>query len=174
MKYVPEEFKTQELCRLAIKNEGRALEYVPEEFKTYELCKIAVTKWGSALEFVPEELKTKELCELAVKHYGGALEFVPKKILNLDMCMAAIKINYPSALEYISKWVPEEYQEKLMNIYHNNLQARNNKKEEIKRIEDVLVCPQCKGELEITSKRAVCRHCKNEYLKKDNIWDFRV
>ena len=39
-------------------------------------------------------------------------------------------------------------------------------KEESKRIEDILVCPQCKGELEITNKRAVCRHCKNEYLKK--------
>lgn len=50
----------------------------------------------------------------------------------------------------------------------------SNKKEDSKRIEDILVCPQCKGELEITSKKAVCRHCKKEYIKKDNIWDFRV
>jgi hypothetical protein len=31
---------------------------VPEKLKTVELCRIAVAENGSALEFVPEELKT--------------------------------------------------------------------------------------------------------------------
>lgn len=129
LNFIPKKLITKELCEVAVSNYGYALQYVPNKFKTPEICKISLTKWGSALEFVPEDLKTYELCEFAVKHYGGALEFVPKKILNLDMCMAAIKINYPSALEYIEKWVPEEYQEELVNIYNNNLQARKNKKE---------------------------------------------
>ena len=32
--------KTQEMCREAIKQDGRALEYVPEEMKTQELFMI--------------------------------------------------------------------------------------------------------------------------------------
>ena len=53
------------------------------------------------------------------------------------------------------------------------------KKEESKRdiggdIIDILVCPKCKGDLNITEKKAVCNECKKEYYKKENIWDFRI
>lgn len=41
-------------------------------------------------------------------------------------------------------------------------------------IKDILVCPECKGGLVITIDKAVCKQCRKEYLKKDNIWDFRV
>jgi ubiquinone/menaquinone biosynthesis C-methylase UbiE len=42
------------------------------------------------------------------------------------------------------------------------------------RVDDILVCPKCKGELNITEKKAVCKECKKEYYKKENIWDFRI
>ncbi len=41
-------------------------------------------------------------------------------------------------------------------------------------LNDILLCPKCKGELKIDEKKAVCKECKTEYLKKENIWDFRI
>ncbi len=38
----------------------------------------------------------------------------------------------------------------------------------------ILLCPRCKGNLDIQNNRAICNNCKNEYLKKENIWDFRI
>jgi len=35
-----------------------ALKYVPEKFKTPEMCLAAVQKFGFMLEYVPEKLKT--------------------------------------------------------------------------------------------------------------------
>ena len=47
----------------AIKKHSWNLYWVPEEFKTKELCVIAIEKDGYSLEFVPEELKTKVDCQ---------------------------------------------------------------------------------------------------------------
>jgi len=41
-------------------------------------------------------------------------------------------------------------------------------------VRDLLVCPKCKGLLKIQESKAFCSECKSEYLKKQNIWDFRV
>ena len=41
-------------------------------------------------------------------------------------------------------------------------------------IQEILVCPNCKETLIFTKEKAVCENCKKEYLKKENIWDFRV
>ena len=57
--FVPEKFKTAELCLAAIRS-GGSLEYVPEELKTEELCRIAVEKRRDLnLKYVPEELYGK-------------------------------------------------------------------------------------------------------------------
>lgn len=47
-------------------------------------------------------------------------------------------------------------------------------KKEYKELKDILQCPQCSGELNIQESKAKCIKCQREYLKKDNIWDFRV
>lgn len=41
-------------------------------------------------------------------------------------------------------------------------------------LEDILICPKCKGDLIIEKEKAVCKKCKGEYIKKENIWDFRI
>jgi len=40
--------------------------YIPKEFITEELCKIAVRRNSDALDFVPKELRTEELYKIAV------------------------------------------------------------------------------------------------------------
>lgn len=41
-------------------------------------------------------------------------------------------------------------------------------------LEDVLVCPLCKGFLQIQQENAHCKECNKNFLKSKNIWDFRV
>ncbi|HOV34401.1 MAG TPA: methyltransferase domain-containing protein [Candidatus Dojkabacteria bacterium] len=43
------------------------------------------------------------------------------------------------------------------------------------KLEDVLVCPKCKGDLDFSSKsKAICKKCSTVYTKKEDIWDFRT
>lgn len=57
-----------------VRENGFYLRFVPEELKTPEMCKLAVESHGGALKFVPEEMKTLELCRLAANsHYFSIL-----------------------------------------------------------------------------------------------------
>ena len=64
--YVPEEFKTEELCRVAVSNNGFALVYVPGALRTEELCRIAVEDNGNVLMDVPEESRTNARSTIAL------------------------------------------------------------------------------------------------------------
>lgn len=46
--------------------------------------------------------------------------------------------------------------------------------EKYKNLEDILVCPSCKGKLEFVGSNAICHSCSKEYIKKEGVWDFRV
>jgi len=66
IKYVPEEYHTQELWNAAIKNEkGIQLYEVPEKFRTAELCELAIQNsknmTSTTYESIPEPLRTAEL-----------------------------------------------------------------------------------------------------------------
>ncbi|MDR2583581.1 MAG: DUF4116 domain-containing protein [Fibromonadaceae bacterium] len=104
LNYVPEAFRTKELCYNAVKNNGDSLRYVPEKFKTKELCAQATEQNGCALQYVPEEFKTEEFCHKAVEQDGRALDFVPKELKTQELCLKAVK-QYGYALKY----VPEEF-----------------------------------------------------------------
>jgi ubiquinone/menaquinone biosynthesis C-methylase UbiE len=41
-------------------------------------------------------------------------------------------------------------------------------------IEQLIVCPKCKGGLEFSNNRARCKKCNLEFKQNENIWDFRV
>jgi len=98
--FVPDEYKTQELCTLAVARDGMALKHVPPEMRIPELCKRAVYNDTRTLEFVGENEKTKELCLMAVKNHGSALEYVPYQLRTAEICLEAVK-HYGSALEYV-------------------------------------------------------------------------
>lgn len=99
MAFMPEEFKTAEVCLEAVKQSGTNLIFVPEALKTAELCTEAVKQDGGALEYVPETLKTAELCIEAIKQIGGALEYMPENIKTI-----------------YKKFVPEYFQKEYVNL----------------------------------------------------------
>ena len=112
---VPDENKTEELCKFAFNKDVRALFSIPEPIKLKypKWSEIAVSKDGDTLRAVPDQLKTKELCELAVSTYGPAIEHVPE----------SIKLNYPKIYEIAVKndgmvldYIPDEIKLKYPNL----------------------------------------------------------
>lgn len=101
--YIPDNFKTPEMCLQAVKNYKSVLQYVPEELKTPELCMIAINEDSMSLEYVPEKLKTPELCLHAVQKNGIALKYVPEELKTLELCMVAIKES-----SWCFGYIPEE------------------------------------------------------------------
>ena len=63
---LPEDRKTAEVCRFAIKKSAFNIEFVPEAMKTPELCLAAAGYRGETLKFVPDRLKTPKMCRAAV------------------------------------------------------------------------------------------------------------
>lgn len=47
-------------------------------------------------------------------------------------------------------------------------------KEHFSNLEDILVCPECKGSLIFEGGSARCKDCKKSYERINNIWDFRI
>lgn len=41
-------------------------------------------------------------------------------------------------------------------------------------LNDILVCPSCKGNLDISKGKAVCTKCEKEFSMVNDIWDFRI
>ena len=102
LRLVPEEYRTKELCELAVKQNGEALYYVLEKYITQELCNLAVQQNGMALEFVPLELRTS-LYKLAIQNNGEALQHVPEEYRTKELCELAVKNN-----GYAIYYIPEE------------------------------------------------------------------
>ena len=71
--YVPDQFKTQEMCNDAVDAEPRVLEFVSNQFKTQEMCNDAAGAGPWVLWFVPDHFKTAQMCEEAVKKYPWLL-----------------------------------------------------------------------------------------------------
>ncbi len=106
---MPDQFKTAEMCLKAVKESGFLLKHVPDELKTTEMCKIAVKDEGKGTPDVPERLYDKELAKCVLKHSGSwvsPLKIIPKQFLDYSMCKYAVS-NVDGSLKY----VPEEYRD---------------------------------------------------------------
>jgi tetratricopeptide (TPR) repeat protein len=84
-------YRTFELCKLAVEQNGKALQFVPEKYRTLELYRLAVQSYGETLTYVPEDERTPELCRLAVEQNGWALACVPDKYKTPELCYLAVQ-----------------------------------------------------------------------------------
>ena len=112
---VPNEFKTLDMCLIAIKKNGLALEHVPVEFLTETVCKLAVKQNPMALEFVPDGLKTLKICTIAIKNGESgfhSLKFISNNFLTEQLCITAIKKSV-----FAIKYIPNTCMTKVVKSY---------------------------------------------------------
>lgn len=117
LKYVPDGFKTYDLCKCAVKFNGMALEFVPQMYITDELCRIAVSNCYTALAFVPSKYMTEEMIinafdNFSVDETGNCeyldykrklLGYVPEKMRSEELCLKAITAQASNV-----KYIPRE------------------------------------------------------------------
>ena len=88
-KYVPDQFKTPELCMIAVKKDGRMLEHIPSSLITEEMCIAAITTTHAAVQLVPDSLLTEDMCILALGKWPKEFLYLPERMLTPRVCEAA-------------------------------------------------------------------------------------
>lgn len=106
------------------------------------------------------------------KKYGCSFFRAPffKKILNDDTLLFMEKIM--RATISFANFSPSIFVK--TEVHKKSQEKKSKKKQVFDNIKDILVCPECKGNLEFSEHIATCIKCKKEYTKKDNVWDFRA
>ena len=76
--YVPDQYKSEQMCDKAILESGRTLKSVPDYCKNQDMCNKALDNYPRALEFVPECYKGQKMCDKVVNTHSSTIQFVPK------------------------------------------------------------------------------------------------
>jgi hypothetical protein len=111
---IPSTPKYNELCKIAVLQNGDAFSYIPEEYRTFELCKIAVSYDGDSISYVPEKFRTFELCKIAVEQSGYSLRFIMASptTLTYDEQLKLCKIAVSNDIKWI-RLVPDHIKDKV-------------------------------------------------------------
>ena len=67
LEFIPDNFKTQEMCIKVAEENPWTLRCVPDRINTQGMCERAVESEPYTLAYVPDYLKTKEMCEWVVE-----------------------------------------------------------------------------------------------------------
>lgn len=97
LKNVKDEFMTEELCMIAIKNSSSALQFIKNQ--SLKMCLLSVSKYAYNIKYVNDEFMTEELCMIVIKKDSRLLQFIKKQ--SLKMCLIVVE-NDGSCIEYIN------------------------------------------------------------------------
>ena len=123
LRYVPDQYKTQQMCDEAILENDGTFNSFPYSYKSQEMCIKATENYFPELEFVPEFYKAQKLCDKPVNTYPSTITFVSECFMTqlLDACLYLIlfliniklkkyvtllHLNTPSLIEYC----PDKYE----------------------------------------------------------------
>jgi len=137
LKLVPSQYKTKQLCELALNINYNALHYFNEEFITQELCESLVKKNGSAIYVIPDKFVTKEICFIATQN-GFLLKDIPIRFWSEEMILLVIKNSKdePDLNDIYSRFITENLLVEYIKIGGS---LRFDKVCEIKEIDKLLI-----------------------------------
>ena len=121
LKYVKKQ--TYDICKSAVQQNGRALKYVEEEFKTDELCTIAVQQNYRALKYVTNQ--TSKICIIAVQQNRYAFNYVKQQFRTHEIRNLASKNNHndlimSTPIKMVSSGIPKLDTTSRFDIDRNN------------------------------------------------------
>ena len=90
IKYVLDQYKTQEMYDKAVDDNSSSMKYVPDQYNTQEMCDKAVDDHSVALEFVPDRYKSREMCDKIISENPFMLKYCPDKYITQKMCDEAV------------------------------------------------------------------------------------
>ena len=96
IRYVPNQYKTQEMCDKAIPENGGMFEPVAKIhptrlYKYQQICDEAVDNYSHALQFVSNCYMIQNMCDKAVNTYHSKVQFITDCYKNQEICGKAFK-----------------------------------------------------------------------------------
>ena len=89
LRYVPDQYKTQQMCYKAILENGKTLKSTLNFYKNQEMFNKTVDNYPHPLEFVPKCHITQK-CHKAVSTYPYTINFVSECFMTQEMCNKAV------------------------------------------------------------------------------------
>ena len=80
LRYVPVQYKPQQMSDKAADDYSHALEFVPECYKTQKMCDKAVDTHTITVKYVPECYKTQEMCKMFMDFFYLILFLINMKL----------------------------------------------------------------------------------------------
>lgn len=115
LEFVPEEHKTEELCRDAFSfvhiNENKLDTeklplYVPEKFFNKEFCRFIVNRIPGCFQYLPDKFKTPDLCLIFLNGHPGNMKDLPDRLLTEEVCIALLKMEGSDSALNVLKNIP--------------------------------------------------------------------
>ena len=100
MFFVPDCFKTEEVCNKAVCMDPYGLEFIPGHLKMQEMCDEALHREPYTLRYVPDHLKTQEMYNKVVGKDPCSLEFFSDRFKVEDICIETV-LREPYTLRYV-------------------------------------------------------------------------
>ena len=119
MLFIPDHFKTREMCKAIMRIMPEAFHCIPDRFKTQEMCIKAVEADPLNLGNVLDHLKTREMCDAAAREDPSSLIYV------LDWFVKLQQVNM-----WYDDYDDDNYDEVIG--LHNGYQKRKAQKAKIK------------------------------------------
>ena len=89
--YVPDHFKTQEMCNEAVHIELHSFAFVPDDFKTQEMWNEIMCTMPVTFHRNPDSFKTQEMCIKVVEVDPPSLMFVTDHLKTQDIFIKAVE-----------------------------------------------------------------------------------
>ena len=89
--FVPDQYRTQEMCNDAVRTEPHSLEYVPDHLKTQKMCNKSVSLDPYLFFKVPDKFLMVEMCERAVIYAHWCIKDVFDRLKMAEMCNEAVR-----------------------------------------------------------------------------------
>ena len=78
LRYVPDQYETNQICEKAILENDGTLKSVPDCYKNREMCNKSINNYPHPLEYVLECFMTQKMRDKAVHTYPSTIKFVPE------------------------------------------------------------------------------------------------
>lgn len=93
LKYIPYQFRSEEICIEYVRNTPSAIVYVPTELPNYEdiVIKYALKYRPELILFIKEEFITEKMGLECVRLRGSSIQYIPLNVCTIEMCNIAIE-----------------------------------------------------------------------------------
>ena len=111
LRYISEKhlkYLNQKLCKIAVENNGRAIKYVPTKYIDKEMIAAAIFSEPLSIEYIPQSKRTKKLCMSAFEANPFVLRWIPEKHITREMCLTLIDALSEEDTSYLS-WFPDVF-----------------------------------------------------------------